>query len=78
MKPDVPAVPPENEYETELCVKGLAEALEVSPTYVYQMRACGFPMRGVCRRNQTATMTEAVEWIRRTGFRMVNGRGESE
>ena len=57
------------------CVKGLAEALGVSATYVYQMRACGFVMNGVRRSGQTATVKAATEWIQRTGFRMVNGRG---
>lgn len=56
-------------------VKELAPALGVSVTYVYQMRACGFTMRGVGRINRTATLSAARRWIRRTGFKIVDGRG---
>ncbi len=54
-----------------LSVKELAETLAVSLTYVYQMRACGFPMAGHERCNQTATLAAARKWIRKNKFRMV-------
>lgn len=58
-----------------LNVKELAAALGVSAHYVYQMRACGFEMDGLLRMNRKATVNRAVRWIRRKGFRLMNGRG---
>jgi len=61
--------------EHHLVVKELAVSLGVSTRFVYEMRRCGFPMRGETKDNQTATLREAVDWIEREGFRMVNGVG---
>lgn len=58
-----------------LNVKELAAALGVSAHYVYQMRACGFEMDGLLRTNRKATVNRAVRWIRRKGFRLMNGKG---
>ena len=58
-----------------LRVKELAESLRVSKRFVYQMRACGFPMRGKERHSQTATTEEAHDWIKANNFRLVKGIG---
>ena len=57
-----------------LCVKELAAAMQVGTHFVYQMRAHGFKMDGL-RGNQTATVAEAVGWIKENDFRLVHGRG---
>jgi hypothetical protein len=59
----------------KLCVKELADALEVSTRYVYQMRACGFVMEGFRPHGQTTTVKTAVEWIEKNDFRVVRGVG---
>jgi hypothetical protein len=61
--------------QTGLCVKELAGALEVSKNYVYEMRRCGFRMRGVNRQGQTATREEALQWIKDNDFRLRDGCG---
>lgn len=61
--------------QDRLCVKELAAALQVGTTFVYQMRACGFQMNGRFRHEQTATVQEAIQWVRDNDFRLVNGRG---
>ncbi|MGH7941193.1 MAG: hypothetical protein ACREFR_09000 [Limisphaerales bacterium] len=58
-----------------LLVKELADALGVSPRFVYQMRARGFPMRGYSRQRQGATLEEARDWINAHGFRLSHGVG---
>ena len=58
-----------------LCVKELANSLGASVRFVYQMRACGFPMRGILRNNCTATVKEALAWIEANNFRLVKGVG---
>ena len=59
----------------QLNVKELAMAMRVGVTFVYQMRARGFRMRGPFRRERTATLREAIGWVRRNDFRLVDGRG---
>lgn len=60
-----------------LCVKELAVAMEVGTHFVYQMRACGFPMERVHGRRgrRTSTLANAVRWIEENEFRLVQGRG---
>ncbi|HEV2455536.1 MAG TPA: hypothetical protein VGY98_14825 [Verrucomicrobiae bacterium] len=58
-----------------LLVKQLAAALGVSLRFVYQMRACGFRMRGHTRRRQMATLKQARAWIKTRQFRLVNSVG---
>lgn len=58
-----------------LCVKELAAALTVCTNYVYEMRRCGFRMSGVKRQGQTATVHEAVRWIKQNDFRLHDGCG---
>jgi hypothetical protein len=63
--------------ETPLCCKELAAALSVSVHFVYQMRACGFTMTwDSTARCEVADPREARAWLRRTKFRVVNGRGK--
>lgn len=60
----------------KLCVKELANALQVSTKFVYQMRACGFEMAGrEHQNNQTASTAAAAAWIQRHDFRIVRGKG---
>jgi hypothetical protein len=61
--------------DEKLCVKQLADALQVSPRYVHEMRRCGFVMTGVKRCNQTSTAQKAVAWIEANDFRIINGLG---
>lgn len=61
--------------EEKLVVKQLADSLGVSTRFVYEMRRCGFAMHGQTKDNQTCTVREAVGWIERQDFRMVNGVG---
>ncbi|HEV2320688.1 MAG TPA: hypothetical protein VGV18_13105 [Verrucomicrobiae bacterium] len=61
--------------EPPLLVKELAASLGVSPRFVYQMRACGFPMRGDTRLRQAATLEEARAWIKANGFRLSSSVG---
>jgi hypothetical protein len=58
-----------------LSVKQLAASLGVSPRFVYQMRACGFPMRGETRHRQSATAEEARAWIKANNFRLIRSVG---
>ncbi|HEV2331247.1 MAG TPA: hypothetical protein VGY56_20895 [Verrucomicrobiae bacterium] len=58
-----------------LLIKELAMALGVSSRFVYQMRSCGFPMRGDTRQRQMATLNEARAWIYANNFRLINGAG---
>jgi len=58
-----------------LRVKELAESLRVSNRFIYQMRACGFPMRGDSHYSQTATVQEAQDWIKANNFRLIKGIG---
>jgi hypothetical protein len=58
-----------------LLVKELAASLGVSPRFVYQMRACGFPMRGDSRLRQAATLEEARAWIKAHNFRLSSSIG---
>jgi len=58
-----------------LLIKELAMALGVSTRFIYQMRACGFPMRGDTRQRQMATLNEARAWIYANNFRLLNGTG---
>ena len=58
-----------------LRVKELAESLRVSNRFIYQMRACGFCMRGDNHYSQTATVQEARDWIKANNFRLVKGVG---
>lgn len=58
-----------------LPVKELADALGVGLRFVYQMRACGFPMRGDTRHQQMATLEEARAWIQANDFRLIKGAG---
>jgi hypothetical protein len=58
-----------------LPVKQLAAALRVSLRFVYQMRACGFPMRGETRQRQAATPDEARAWIEAHNFRLIKSVG---
>lgn len=51
-----------------MCVKELGPALGRSPWYVYKMRAMGFTMR-----NGVATPRQALNWIKRTGFCVLDG-----
>lgn len=55
--------------EQPLVVKELADALGVGKHYVYQMRRCGFKMHGHSKDNQTATLSEALAWIKSNNFR---------
>lgn len=66
---------PETNPAAGLLVKELAWALGVSSRFVYQMRACGFPMRGDTRQRQTATLPEARAWIKAHRFRLKHGVG---
>lgn len=66
-RPEQPAEP--------LLVKELADALGVSLRFIYQMRACGFPMRGDIRYRQMATVEEARAWIKANNFRLVQSVG---
>jgi hypothetical protein len=58
-----------------MSVKELAASLGVSLRFVYQMRACGFLMRGDTRHRQTATPEEARAWIKENDFRLVKSFG---
>jgi hypothetical protein len=58
-----------------LSVKELAASLDVSLRFVYQMRACGFLMRGHTRHRQAATLEEARAWIKENDFRLVKSFG---
>ena len=58
-----------------LRVKELAESLQVSRRFIYQMRARGFPMQGDNHYGQTATVQEAQDWINANNFRLVKGVG---
>lgn len=64
-----------NETNARLSVKELAAALGVSKQFVYQMRACGFPMLGHSRHSQRATVGAASKWIKTKNFRLADGRG---
>ena len=66
---------PRTAIEEKLVVKELADALGVGKHYVYQMRRCGFVMRGETKDNQVASLGEAVVWIEDNDFRLVNGVG---
>ncbi|HEX7652548.1 MAG TPA: hypothetical protein VF607_03515 [Verrucomicrobiae bacterium] len=61
----------------ELCVKELAHEMKVSTRYVYEMRRCGFRMRGQRPRakNKTTTVAEAIKWIKAHDFTMASGKG---
>lgn len=59
----------------KMCVKELASSMLVSERYIYEMRRLGFKMSGVKHTNQTATVNDAVAWIRANDFRMVRGIG---
>lgn len=59
----------------QLVVKELALMLGVSPRFIYRMRYCGFTMHGATKDNQTASVQEAVDWIEKNDFRIVNGLG---
>jgi hypothetical protein len=61
--------------QTALSVKQLAASLGVSPRFIYQMRACGFPMNGDTLNRQAATLDEARAWIKTHNFRLVRGEG---
>lgn len=61
-----------------LLTKELAVALGVSPRFIYQMRACGFPMHGATRRRQMATVEDARDWIRANNFRLLDGKGVTD
>ena len=50
------------------CVKELGPELGRSCWFVYKMRQAGFQMR-----DGVATPTQAVRWIKRTGFKVVRG-----
>ena len=64
-----------------LTVKELAWELGVSVHYIYQMRACGFPMQEKLlagyglRPVLTATLREAVEWIEENNFHLIHEHG---
>jgi hypothetical protein len=62
--------------QRQLCVKELAFALGRSPRFVYAMRQRGFKMHGRGRKNQTASPAEALIWIDKTNFRMLDGNGK--
>ena len=59
----------------EMTVKELAYYLGISTHFVYQMRACGFKMRGRHYHSQTATSAEAVEWVVKNDFVLRDGWG---
>jgi len=60
-----------------MTVKELAAALRVSCHFVYQMRSCGFVMDWSSEvRREAATLTQARYWLKRTKFKVVNGRGK--
>lgn len=60
---------------SDLRVKELAPAIGKTVRYVYEMRRCGFRMNGCGRYNQECTVKEAKDWILKTGFRIIHGRG---
>ena len=63
---------------TPLLVKELATSLGVSTRFIYQMRACGFPMRGDTRYRQKATLEDARAWIEDNNFRLKDGVGVTD
>jgi hypothetical protein len=63
---------------TPLLIKELATALGVSTRFIYQMRACGFPMTGDTRQRQKATLAEARAWISANNFRLNDGKGVTD
>lgn len=67
--------------DAQLTVKELSAALGVSAHFVYQMRACGFPMAerlldgyGL-RPVLTATIAEAEAWIEANNFHLIHANG---
>ena len=63
--------------ETPMCCKELAQALSVSVHFVYQMRACGFAMTWDSRtRCNVSNPKKARYWLKKTKFRLLDGRGK--
>lgn len=69
--------------ETPLCCKELAVALTdvfsrpVSVHFIYKMRHCGFTMEwNADLRCEASTVKAARLWLKKTKFRVVNGRGK--
>lgn len=59
----------------KLSVKELASALGRNPSFVYKMRAAGFPMAwDETSRCYVATFGAARSWIKKTGFKIVRGK----
>lgn len=54
--------------EQQMTVKELGPAIGRSPWFVYKMRSLGFTMR-----NGVATPRQALNWIKRTGFYVLDG-----
>ena len=58
------------------CPKQLAAQLWRSVNYVYEMKRCGFPMDWNFKFHCfEATIDQARAWIKKTGFRLVKGKG---
>ena len=62
--------------QPKLCPKQLATELWRSTKFVYEMKRCGFPMDWNFQLHGfEATIDQARAWIKKTGFRLVNGKG---
>jgi len=56
--------------EKPLCVKELADKLGHHASFVYAMRGAGFVMKWDAElRCEAATVKQALDWIKETGFR---------